>query len=614
MKVITGNIRVHARGFGFVKGEEEEVFIPRKATNGAVDGDEVEVEVSPKRSEKGWEGRVRKILKRGRSHVAGTVAELYKKVPYAFVPLLSEEYMRIDTKQKLRVGERIVIRVKDWGTKRAEPCGELVSVLGHISDPKCDIKAAVEEFELEGDFPKKVVAEARAFGEKVEDISERRDLRNLECLTIDPTTAKDFDDALSIEIDKQGHFHVGVHIADVSHYVKPGTALDQEARKRCNSTYLPGTVIPMLPHELSSHLCSLMPNVDRLTLSVLVELDSSGDVVDYEITRSVIHSKKRFTYEEAKEVLDGKKKSPHKKRLEQLVKLCHVLKKKRAERGCVEFALPETVLRLDQDGMPTHVEIVEYDITHQLVEECMLLANALVAKHLSDLGKPLTYRIHEEPFEEKTKEFAAVATALGFKLPERPTAEELQAFFDQVQGSALGKFFATSFIRTMKLAQYSTENIGHYGLGLEHYTHFTSPIRRYIDLIVHRVLMGEGDGELEKIAEQCSEKERLSARAENSVLNLKKLRLLDKMVKDEHLFDAIVTTVKPMGFAFEVTEYLLEGFVPVSAFEDHFTFDHKSFSLKSRDQRFCTGDKISVYPEEIDFITQEVIWGVYEDV
>lgn len=613
MKTTSGTIRVHVRGFGFVQNGKEEIFIPRKAINGAVDGDEVEVEISPFRSAKGLEGSIKKVLKRGRSHVAGIIADVYKKVPYAYVPLLPEETMRIQSKRKLKVGDRISIHVRDWGTKKAEPSGEFVELLGHISDPSCDVKAAIEEFELEGDFPKEVIEEAKAFGKKVEEVGKRLDLRSLTCITIDPKSAKDFDDALSIHVDKQGNFHLGVHIADVSHYVKPGSLLDQEARKRCNSTYLPGTVIPMLPHELSSHLCSLKPNVDRLTVSVLAKLNPKGEIIDYQIERSVIRSKKRFTYEEAKEILD-KKNGTYIRELELLVRVCHLLKKKRAERGSIEFALPDTSLKLDKTGMPTHVEIIEYDITHQLVEECMLLANSLVAKHLSDLNKPLTYRVHDIPFEEKTKEFTAVATALGFKLSEKPDAQELQNFFDEVRDHPLGKFFATSFIRTMKLAAYSTENIGHYGLSLEHYTHFTSPIRRYIDLIVHRVLMDEAVEDLDEIALKCSEKERLSARAESSVLNLKKLRLLEKTLAKSAYFEAVITTVKPMGFVFEVIDFLLEGFVPVSAFIDYFTFDHKTLSLNSRNKRYCTGDKILVYPEEIDFITQEVIWGIYESI
>ncbi|MCH9704131.1 MAG: ribonuclease R, partial [Chlamydiae bacterium] len=415
---------------------------------------------------------------------------------------------------------------------------------------------------------------------------------------------------LSLRVDERGHFHLAVHIADVSHYVKPGSHLDNEAKKRCNSTYLPGTVIPMLPHELSSNLCSLMPKVDRFAVSVMMEMDSKGEVVDYSFGRSVIHSNKRFSYEEAYEVLKGKE-SPHKELLENLVKLCHVLKKRRSERGSIEFALPDTQLRLDSKGMPTHVEIVEYDITHQLVEECMLAANALVAKHLTSKNRPLAYRVHDEPFDEKMKDFAATVTALGYKLSPKPEAEELQLFFDEVRETALGKFFATLFIRTMKMAIYSTDNIGHFGLSLEHYTHFTSPIRRYVDLMVHRALLGEPVDDLDDIAEACSEKERLSARAEGSVLNLKKLRYLQMKAKNRDHFEAVVTAVKPNGFVFEVGEFLLEGFVPLAAFEDHFSFDASTMSVKSRRDSYKTGDRIEVYPDEIDLITQDVVWSIY---
>ncbi|MFN0064993.1 MAG: ribonuclease R family protein [Chlamydiales bacterium] len=610
--IVTGNIRVHPRGFGFLKGEKE-IFIPKKWIEDAVDGDEVDVEIVST-SERGPEGRVKKIVKRGRSLVAGTIAVLYgkRKMPYAFVPLLhTDELMRIDTKkgEKLKEGDRILIRVTDWGSKRREPSGEPDAFLGHISDPSCDVSAAIEEYELENDFPKQVIAEAKAFGKEVQGLDGRRDLRDLECFTIDPKTARDFDDALHLIQNEEGNYHLGVHIADVSHYVKPGTALDAEARKRCNSTYLPGTVVPMLPHELSSHLCSLMPKVDRFTLSVLITMDKEANLLDYEIVRSCIHSKKRFSYEEAKEVLDGKKRCVHKKSLDLMVQLCHALKKKRAERGSIEFALPDIVIPLDKKGMPTGVEIVEYDITHQLVEEFMLKANEIVATHLSKLGKPLTYRVHGEPFEENLREFAATATALGFPLSAAPTAEELQEFFDHVRETALGKLFATSFIRCMKLAEYSTENIGHYGLGLEHYTHFTSPIRRYVDLIVHRLLMEEVvDEDLEEIAQLCSEKERHSAKAENRVLFLKKLRLLQKRAETEKTFSAIITKVKPFGFTFEVTDFLLEGFLPISNFKEFFHYDEESASFKTKDVQFRAGNKIEIFPTEIDLITSEVLW------
>jgi ribonuclease R len=604
-EIATGVIRIHPRGFGFLIPDAremfpEDVFIPRHATLGAVDGDYVEVSVNVLWiSEKGPEGRVAKILRRGRSHLAGIVSYVGKKEQiYAYVPLLGEDQsMRIipSDERQLKVGDRIIIHVKDWGGKKRNPLGEMSSYIGHISDPSCDIAAAIEEFELTSDFPESALEEAKAFGTHVStaDLKQREDLRSLNCLTIDPDTAKDFDDALSLKQEKDGTYYLGVHIADVSHYVKPESALDFEARQRCNSVYFPGSVLPMLPHQLSSHLCSLKAGVNRLTISVFVTIDAEGNVLDYQIKRSVIRSKKRFTYKEAKNVLDGIQTSPFASDLALMVKLCMLLKKKRALRGCIEFTLPDLSLDLDDTGHVKKVSIVEYDISHQLVEEFMLLANEIVATHMGKQGKPLAYRIHEEPNVENIRDFAQTASSIGFKIPPNPTAEELQALFDEARQTPFGQFLATAFIRSMKLASYSTQNIGHYGLGLEYYTHFTSPIRRYIDLIVHRALFNEhADAEaLEDQAVKCSEKERLSAKAEASVILLKKLRYLEaRRQKKVSVYEAVIVTIKPFGFFFELKEILYEGFLPLP-----------DLSLE-------IGSKIVVRLEAVDLVTRQTDW------
>ncbi len=449
----------------------------------------------------------------------------------------------------------------------------------------------------------------------------REDLRHLECFTIDPDTAKDYDDALSLTRDKNGHYHLSVHIADVSHYVKQGTALDLEARRRCNSVYFPGFVLPMLPHELSSHLCSLKPDVNRLAVSILMTLDQEGTLMNYRFARSVIRSAKRFTYKEAKAVLDGVKKSKHQEALFLMVDLCHRLKRKRYERGSIEFSMPDIQMRVNAQGIPEGIEVISYDITHQLVEEFMLKANEIVATHLSKQGKTLTYRVHDMPSEENMKEFARIALSFGFNLSETPSAEELQTVFDEARTSPYGQFLATAFIRSMKLAVYSTENIGHYGLGLEHYTHFTSPIRRYIDLIVHRVLLGEinSDENLETIALQCSEKERHAAKAENSVVQLKKLRLLNEMQKKDPqaVYEAVVISVKPFGFVFEVVELLMEGFIPISEIgDDYFVFEEGKRRLRGSHSHatYQAGTRIEVMLKQVNLIVQEARWSLAVEV
>jgi ribonuclease R len=603
---ISGTIRIHPRGFGFLIPDDrarfpEDIFVPRRATRGAVDGDSVEVALNVHAvSEKGPEGSVTKILKRGRSHLAGIITYVSKKEQlYAYVPLLGEEQtMQIlpSKERALKVGDRIIIQVVDWGGRQREALGKMSAYIGHISDPSCDVAAAIEEYELKEAFSQEVLQEAKGFPPSVTltECKNREDFRSLNCITIDPETAKDFDDAISLTRDQEGDFHLGVHIADVSHYVKPGSALDVEAAGRCNSVYFPGTVLPMLPHELSSHLCSLKPNVNRLAISVLMTLDPEGSLKKYHICRSLIRSKKRFTYQEAKEALDGKRKSKFILDLKLMVELCHLLKKKRCERGSIEFALPDIALETTEVGEVKKIEFVEYDITHQLVEEFMLLANEAVATHLSKEEKPLTYRIHEEPNPENIRDFALTASAIGFPLPPTPTIEEIQQLFDKARQTPFGQFLATAFIRSMKLASYSTQNVGHYGLGLEHYTHFTSPIRRYIDLMVHRVLFDENEEgiDLEEIALRCSEKERLSAKAETSVLLLKKLRYLEsERKKGRDTYEAVIVSIKPYGFFFELKELLYEGFLP---------FIGKQFAL---------GSKIVVKLEDVNLVTRQTEWS-----
>lgn len=623
--LVTGTLRVHPRGFGFLIPDDkekfpEDIFIPKHLTNGAIDGDSVEVSLKTDSiSEKGPEGEVLTVLKRGHSHVAGTITHVFSKGDaLAYVPLLgSNSSMRIQksAERPFSVGDRLIILVLKWGK---ESSGQMSSYLGSIADPSCDVPSLLVEFEIKSQFPNECIEEAKKFGKTVskKDLENREDLRELECFTIDPDTAKDFDDALSLSQDSQGQFHLGVHIADVSHYVKPNSALDKEAKVRCNSVYFPGTVIPMLPHELSSHLCSLKPDVNRLTISVLMTLDKEGTLLNYRICRSVILSQKRFTYKEAKEVLDGKK-SKHRNTLLLMEGLCLLLKKKRFERGSIEFTVPGTSLYVDKNGVPEKIELVEYDISHQLVEEFMLKANEIVATHLGEKGKPLPYRVHDAPNEENIKDFALLASAFGFKTSKDPTIEELQQIFEEAKGTSFAPFLATAFIRSMKLANYSIQNIGHYGLGLDFYTHFTSPIRRYVDLVVHRALFDEFENDLEKVALQCSEKERLSAKAENAAILLKKLRLLDAEHKKEPQkhYEAVITEIKPFGIVFTVSEFFLDGFLPLSAIEeDFFIFDPRSKTLLGTHghKTYRCGDKIEVKVLHLNLIFQETKWKIVE--
>ena len=574
-------------------------------------------------SEKGPEGKVTAILSRSRTHIAGTVKMITAKDDIiVHAPMLGSQQRVIVQPAEdriLRVGDRIVMEILDWGTKETETVCRLSHYIGHISDPSCDIAAAIEEFELNADFPTQAIQEAHSYGNRVtaNDLKDRLDLRSLEIFTIDPDTAKDFDDALNLSKDESGCYHLGVHIADVSHYVRPGTALDAEAQTRSNSTYFPNYCLPMLPPDLSANLCSLKPNVNRLTVSVLMRFDPTGTLINYRIAKSVIKSVKRFSYREAKQVLDGSKSSLHAPTLALMTELCGHLKKKRYERGSIEFALPELAVIVDEKGMPYKTDYIAYDITHQMVEEFMLKANETVASHLDELGKNLSYRIHDEPAEDNLKDFSLLAGAFGFNISEKATPKDLQKLFEEAAETSFGNYLATNYIRRMRLAIYSAENIGHYGLSLSHYCHFTSPIRRYIDLVVHRILFGESDDltYLQEVSSHCSEQERVSAKAENSVILLKKLRLLHFYQQQEPYkeYKAIITRVKNFGFHFEVIDLFLEGFIHVADLdEDYFIFEEQKLRLRGtrNGSTFTSGDQLTVMLKDVDFISLETKWYI----
>lgn len=626
-ETMTGILRMHPKGFGFVVPDHpgqhpQDIFIPKHLTDNAVDSDHVEVQINTEaQSDKGPEGKIIAVLSRARKHLAGTVLQIHPNQEItAYVPILGvAKPVRVKNTSDLsvKVGDRIIMKVVHWGSDKEQTVCEISHIIGHILDPSCDVLAAVEEFDVRFAFPKSAIDQAKAFGKKVplKDLKKRVDLTKLECFTIDPDTAKDFDDALTLTKDKKGIYHLGVHIADVAHYVKPGTPLDKEAITRCNSTYFPGTCVPMLPEALSNELCSLKPDVVRLTVSVMMDFDKNGNMIKHEVVRSYIHSAKRFTYFETLDILNGKKKSPHAKTLKLMVDLCHLLKKKRYERGSIDFALPEMVILVDDQGAPSGLKKIEYDITHQLVEEFMLKANETVAKELYSRGKPVMYRVHDEPAEENFEDFFQFARSLGFHLPSKPTNADLQKMFQQAKNSPHTQQLSVAFIRSMKLAQYSSNNVGHYGLALEHYCHFTSPIRRYSDLVIQRLLFDEEpkDMDLDQIALKCSEQERVSFRAESSVKTLKKMRLLRHYLNENPYqeYPALVTRIKHFGIYFELEELGLEGFLHISELEnDYFIYDQVRNLLvgKSTGKTHFIGEKIHVLITQVDLILQETKW------
>lgn len=621
--LLKGTISIHPKGFGFVKtGSTADVFIPKHRIQHAVHGDEVEIEITSTLSPKGPEGSVLAILKRARSVLAGIVIDsMSKDKVQVYAPLLGvDKPLIVEAKShRLEKGDRILCKIESWGEEANGMLAHLVKKIGHISDPSIDVEAAIAEFELPHDFSIEAVEEAKAYGKKIslKEAKSRVDLTEEECVTIDPDTAKDFDDAITLTQDAKGNYLLGVHIADVAHYVKPHSILDQEAFERCNSTYFPGRCVPMLPEELSNELCSLKPKVKRLTQSVLAKFNSNGDLISYEVVRSVIKSKKRFTYKEALLVLEGKKKSPHKELLERMVAFCHLLKKKRMERGSIDLALHDDVILVDSEGNPKGIERVEYDITHQMIEEFMLKANELVAIYLGKKKQQLIYRVHEEPSKESYQDFFTLARSFGFFLPPKPTHIDIQKLFQEAKGSALLPQLSVSFIRSMKLAAYSSDNIGHYGLALEHYCHFTSPIRRYSDLIIQRLLFEEIplSKDLEEVALRCSERERVSFRAESSVTLLKKLRLASTyFAKDPtQTYPAIVTKIKPFSLFFEIPLFDLEGSLHISEIgDDYYQFNQERLCFEGvhTGKGFVMGEMIQVQIQRIDLILQQVSFTI----
>ncbi|MCH1430057.1 MAG: ribonuclease R [Chlamydiales bacterium] len=625
--VVKGELFTNPKGFAFLHPSKDydqtNIFIPKSQVNGAINGDIVEVQVTKTSSSKGPEGRVIEVLEREIKELVVTITEALAHGRYlAFSGTLGPSHpVLVKSEHKLKVGDRILGKVFRWHKGSDPTILHSKEKLGHISKAEVDTACSCIEHNIRTSFPKNLLKEVKALPSRVsaQDLKHRLDLRDEVTLTIDPDTAKDFDDAISIKKDNQGSYHLGVHIADVSHYVKEGSAIDKEAALRGNSTYFPDSCIPMLPFELSNELCSLKPRVNRLCISVFMHINKKGELENYQILRSVIKSNKRFTYKEALQVLEKEKTSPYLKELKLMTELCHLLKQKRKERGSIEFALPEAKLYVDDHGIPSRVEMIEYDITHQMIEEFMLKANEVIAKHLSDLEMPLPFRVHEEPKTDSLQDFSSIASLFGYQLSHEPTSEELQEMFDELSKTPeTARLLSILFIRSMKLATYSTENVGHYGLSLEHYCHFTSPIRRYSDLIVHRLLFSQDpdpDVDYAQLAESCSIHERQSAKAEMQVNRLKKLRLLEKLQQKHPYasYKASITSVKAQGISFETDELLLEGFIHISQIDqDYLEYSKETQSLTATHSknRYTMGQKIEVMLLEVDLIRSESRWCI----
>lgn len=604
------------------KLENTDIWVDSDDLRGAIDGDTVRVKLfSEYRSGRRREGRVEEILERGRVELVGEV-ELWPK--YGIVVLdnrriYDDVYIPEAKLKNAQDGDKVLLKITQYPTRSRRMEGEVLEVLGKAGTHETEMHAILAEFGLPYKFPEDVEAESNAISEVIEkdEIKRRRDMREVTTFTIDPADAKDFDDALSVQLLENGHFEIGVHIADVSHYVRPNTALEREAYARATSVYLVDRTVPMLPEKLSNNLCSLRPNEDKLTFSVVFELNENAKIVNEWFGRTVIHSDKRFTYEEAQEVLEAtargeEEAGPFAKELTLLNQLAYKLRDERFAKGAVNFETTEVKFRLDENGKPLGLYTKIRKDAHKLIEEFMLLANKRVPEYIYRKSKnkeqpnTMVYRIHEEPDMEKLRMFAAFAGRLGYKMKlddEKVVAKSLNQLMADLEGKPEQNALEQLAIRTMAKARYSTEDVGHFGLAFRRYSHFTSPIRRYPDMMAHRLLQHYLDGkpspdraEYEPACKHSSSREQLAANAERASIKYKQVEFMASM-DPERVWDGIITGVTEFGLFVEITETASEGLVRMNDLNDDFyELDKENYRLVGkRTQRFYTfGDTVKV--------------------
>ena len=625
--LIAGRILMNRRGGGRVvttDASQPAIDISPNAAGTAMHNDRVLVlvdsTVSParrrgQRQAAGSGGKVVEVLERARTQVVGTLEksrELWYVVPSdprithdIYLPKLGQA-----AKPKARRGDRVVVEITEWPSRHNAPEGKLVEVIGNPGAPGVDVESVIRQYELPTRFPGTVKAEARRLGTKVTEADRRgrRDCRRHLVVTIDPVDARDFDDAISLERIEGRRWRLWVHIADVSHYVRPGSALDKESRRRGNSTYLVDRVIPMLPEELSNELCSLKPGVDRLARSVEFVLTNSGRIEQAKFHSTVICSKQRFSYEEAMAVLEREPTGGIERMLHDAHRLAQQLRQARFRAGALDLDVPERKVLLDAKGRVSEVRRVENDVSHQLIEEFMLLANEAVAREIKRRRAGAIHRVHDVPDTEKLDNLRAQAALMGLRAGNLADQKQAGKFLASLKDHPLGDVFRIGYLRCMKRACYSTEPIGHYGLAKEDYVHFTSPIRRYADLIVHRVVYQRARLDAEALAtaaDHISLTERNSADAELDSKLIKLLSHLQRQLdrRKPETYTATVTEVRNIGAMVDITELGLKGLVKrLSLSDDRYRFVPERGRLvgRLRGNEIAPGDQLRVQVESID--------------
>ncbi len=629
--LIPGRIQINRQGKGFLAPDDaglREIMIPENETGTALHGDRVlvrrEVRVRGLRPERGAApetGSVIRILERKRSQLVGTLQRGRKflyvipddpRMPHdIYVPEPR------DVGRKPNLGDKVVVELLEWESRHNNPEGEIIEVLGAPDEEGVDMLSVLRQYNLPLHFPKPVLAEARAIGATVapHELAGREDCRRHQVITIDPDDAKDFDDAICIQRVSHDQWRLWVHIADVSHYVKPGSALDVEARKRGNSTYLVDRVIPMLPEALSNELCSLKPNVDRLTKCVEFLVSNDAQVLSARFYPAVIHSQRRFTYKEVFAILQQ---PPSGDRIERMLHDAHELAQKirhlRFKAGSLALDFPETKIRLDEQGRVLRIEKIENDISHQLIEEYMLLANEAVATRLMKQNQKAIYRVHEEPDERRLTEYREEVLSHHIPCGNLTKRPEISKLLQKLDTIPIGTALKIGFLRSLMRARYAVEPLGHYGLAKAKYTHFTSPIRRYADLVVHRALFHASHSpthSLKETAEHISDTERNSADAERDSKDVKMYAFLKTQLAmaQPPVYPALLTDVRNFGFFVDVPGLAMSGLVHCSSLTDDFyEFDEACGQLTGRRNRrvFRLGDKVEVQIAKVDSFKKQV--------
>ena len=631
-KNVTGVFTAHQRGFGFVtvEGETEDIFIPGDKVNGAMHMDRVEIAVLPTTSGKRKEGVVLKVIERGMKHVVCTY-EASENFGFA-VPdntrFGSDIFIPKGKSMGAVAGHKVVVEVTSYGKKDKKPEGRVVEIIGHINDPGTDILSIVKAYDMPVEFSEKIMHQVENVSKEVTDadMAGRMDLRDWTMVTIDGEDAKDLDDAVSLFMDGDNYV-LGVHIADVSNYVQEHSALDVEALKRGTSVYLVDRVIPMLPHALSNGICSLNEAQNRLTLSCIMTINPKGEVIDHKIAETVIRTNRRMTYTNVKKILEDKDPEVMEEykelvpMFEKMAELASILRKRRMKRGSIDFDFPETKVILNDKGEPIDIKPYDRNVATKLIEDFMLIANETVASHFFWQEIPFIYRTHENPDTEKIHKLSTFINNFGYSLhigADDVHPKELQKLLEKIEGTDEEALISRLTLRSMKQARYTTACTGHFGLAASYYCHFTSPIRRYPDLQIHRIIketlrgrmnakrIEHYEGILDEVAKQSSQMERRADEAERETIKLKKCEYMAKHIGEE--FEGVISGVTEWGFFVELPN-TVEGLVRVAELKgDFYQFYEDTYELvgEATNKRYKLGQKVKVVVESTDKLMRTI--------